>query len=200
MKSDGGEITQKIFTPQHVYFYIVELHDKPVSIQDFYNFNPDIRATKGLYTIQYIPSSDVRRNPKFPYLIGQDLVRLRVTVSGPKHWNMICQRIPELDWIKRNSTFSNDFFAIAKKHPGLTLRFSIDFPKYCAKIEKQAEEQGIDIDHKPLVVYQWGKDMREKHKDVTLSSPRTKADYLVALLEIEKSPTVLGEIKQSKGE
>ena len=196
---ERSEITQKIFEPKHIYFYVVSLTDKPISLKNFKSFDPDIRTTKGLYTIQYLPLGSPGRNIKFPYLIGQDLVRLRVTVSGPKHWECVCQRIPELDWIRRNSTFSDKLFAIAKKHPGLTIRFGIDFVKYCEKIERAAEEQGIDIDHKPLVCYQWNDTVREQNKDKQVCPKKTKDDYAIALLEIERSPTVLREIK-NKGE
>lgn len=155
-KMKEREIAQKIFVPGKVYNYIVSIEDFPISRDDFKALRKDIRVTHGRYTIQYIPAGNPKRNPKFPYLIGQDLVRIRVTVSGPQHWDGLCDRIPELAWVRRNSTMTNAYFAIAKKHPGLVLRFGIDFEKYCAKIEKKAEELGIDIDHKPLVVWQWG--------------------------------------------
>lgn len=151
-----NDSSENIFTPGKLYAYIVSIEDFPISLQDFRTIREDVRATRGTYTIQYIPAGSPARNPKFPYLIGQDLVRIRVTVSGPQHWKGVCDRIPELAWIKRNSTLSDDMFSIAKKHPGLVLRFGINFSKYCAKIESRAEELGIDIDHKPLVLYQWG--------------------------------------------
>ena len=132
--------SQNLFTPGKVYTYLVDLYDQPITLKDFHQLKPNIRATHGFFTIQYIPSGSVKRNPKFPYLIGQDLVRLRVTVSGPAHWAMLCTRIPELDWVRRNSTLSGDLFRIAKQHPGLVLRFGIDFAKYCAKIENRAKE------------------------------------------------------------
>lgn len=171
------EIKQNIFAPGHVSVYIVSIYDNPVSLKDFQALKPEIRATRGCYTIRYLPMADKKRNPKFPYLIGQDLVRIRVTVSGPSHWHTLCSRIPELGWLRRNSTFSDALFGIAKKHPGLLIRFGIDFAKYCDKIEKKAEELGIDIDHKPLVMYQWGsKDAPQI--DGKLNPIKTKADYL----------------------
>lgn len=197
-ENKGFDITQKAFQEAPHYIYIVNIFDKPVSLQEFKSFQPDIKATRGSYSIQYIPKCDKTRNPKFPYLIGQDLVRLRVTVSGPKHWALLCTRIPELGWIRRNSTLSGDMFRIAKMHPGLVLRFGIDFSKYCKKIEKAAEELGIDIDHKPLVCYQWSKKTGEKYKDIELAPVKTKADYLSALLEAEQSKTVQSEIKEVK--
>ena len=192
------DLTQKVFQKAPQYLYIVNIYDKPVSLQEFKSFNPDIKATRGMYTIQYIPLCDKTRNPKFPYLIGQDLVRIRVTVSGPKHWDMVCTRVPELAWVKRNSTLTGEMFRIAKMHPGLVLRFGINFPKYCEKIEKDAEEQGIDIDHKPLVCYEWSKKTGEKYKDIELAPIKTKADYELVLLEIERTETVQSEIKEVK--
>lgn len=168
--------SQNIFTPGKVYTYLVDLYDQPITLKDFAQLKPSIRATHGFYTIQYIPAGSVKRNPKFPYLIGQDLVRIRVTVSGPKHWRALCSRIPELGWVNRNSTISDGLFGIAKKHPGLVLRFGIDFVKYCDKITDRANELGVDIDNKPLVLYQWGADDVPK-VDGVLNPLKTKQDY-----------------------
>lgn len=184
------ETSQNIFTPGKVYAYLVSVDDQPITLKDFHELKPNIRATRGAYTIQYIPAGSFKRNPKFPYLIGQDLVRIRVTVSGPKHWSALCSRIPELDWIKRNSTLSDGMFSIAKKHPGLVLRFGIDFVKYCAKIESRASELGIDIDHKPLVLYQWGANDVPK-VDGVLNPLKTKQDYAEELKAVQD--TVKGE-------
>jgi len=189
-------ITQKQFAYEPTYYYIVSIEDKPVSRDRLLRFDSDIKFTKGQYTIQYVPLADSRRNPKFPYLIGQDLVRIRVTVSGPRHWGCLCDRIPELGWIDRNSTLRDEMFAIAKKHPGLVLRFGIDYCKYCTKIEERAEREGIDIDHKPLVTYLWNKDMQNKMKNLNTDGwQKTKADYIKELQEAEKTSTVLKEIK-----
>ena len=178
------ESRQNIFTPGKVYTYLVSLTDYPITLQDFRELKSDIRATHGFYTLQYIPAGSVKRNPKFPYLIGQDLVRIRVTVSGPKHWGALCSRIPELDWINRNSTISDKLFAIAKMHPGLVLRFGINFVKYCDKITNRAKELGIDIDNKPLVVYQWGaKDV--PNVDGVMNPLKTKQDYTKELNEAQ---------------
>ena len=181
------ETTQNLFVPGKVYTYIVSLDDQPISLKDFRALKPNIRATHGFYTIQYIPSGS-KRNPKFPYLIGQDPVRIRVTVSGPRHWKALCSRIPELDWVRRNSTLSDAMFAIAKMHPGLVLRFGIDFVKYCDKITKRAEELGVDIDNKPLVTFQWGADsVPEVDGDGILGPIKTKKDYASALKELSEA-------------
>lgn len=182
--------SQNIFTPGKVYSYLVALDDQPITLKDFAQLKPNIRATHGFYTIQYIPAGSVKRNPKFPYLIGQDLVRIRVTVSGPKHWRALCSRIPELGWINRNSTISDGLFGIAKKHPGLVLRFGIDFVKYCDKITNRASELGIDIDNKPLVLYQWGAN-DVPNVDGVLNPLKTKQDYAEELKAVQD--TVKGE-------
>lgn len=179
------ETSQNIFSPGKVYTYLVDLYDQPITLADFRRLKPNIRSTHGFYTIQYIPAGSVKRNPKFPYLIGQDLVRIRVTVSGPKHWRALCSRIPELAWVDRNSTISPELFGIAKKHPGLVLRFGIDFVKYCDKITNRAKELGVDIDNKPLVTYQWGaNDVPDVDGVIT---HKTKKDYASVLKELMDS-------------
>ena len=181
------ETSQNIFTPGKVYSYIVSIYDNPISLADFKQLKPEIRCTHGFYTLQYIPAGSVKRNPKFPYLIGQDLVRIRVTVSGPKHWGALCSRIPELAWIKRNSTMTDALFAVAKKHPGLVLRFGIDFVKYCDKITNRAKEIGKDIDNKPLVTYQWSADkVPNVNGVITHNTKETYADILRELRDASK--------------
>ena len=168
--------------------YIVNIYDKPVSFKDFASFDPDVRATSGFFTIRYIPKNHRDRVKNKPYVIGQDLIRLRVTVSGPKHWSALCNRIPELGWIRRNSTFKDELFPIAKMHPGLVIRFCLDVPKYCEKITSRANELGIDIDHKPLVAFGCsGKDYTNVYSKKELSEPRTKEDYIEELAEAEQS-------------
>ena len=184
-EADDAKTSLNIFTPGRIYTYLVSIDETPITLSDFKRLKPNIRSTRGAYTLQYIPMGSMYRNPKFPYLIGQDLVRIRVTVSGPKPWAAMCSRIPELAWLKRNSTLSDAMFSIAKMHPGLTLRFGIDFVKYCDKITKKAEELGIDIDHKPLVTYQWGADSVPVVEDGELLPVKTKEDYAKELDEAQ---------------
>lgn len=159
--------------------YIVSLRDVPVSINDFINRDPDIRATKADFTIKYFPKKHKNRVKGKPYVIGQDLIMWRIAVSGPYHWDALCERIPELGWIKRNTTFTNDFFSIAKKHPGLMIKFTIDFPKYCAMIEKKAEEMGLNIEHRALVAYQCSsKDYEDTFSKFEIDDVKTKDDYI----------------------
>lgn len=91
---------------------------------------------------------------------------------------------------------SDYLFGVAKKHPGLVIKFGVNFEKYCEHIEAIAEKEGIDIDHKPLFTYQWNSSVKEELKQVDVTGwQKTKADYADALLEIEQSPTVQSEIK-----
>ena len=174
----GGDSSENSYFPPRIYYYIVRIDSEPVCMDTVKSGDPNVRATKGSYTIQYIPESSPLRHGKFAYLIGQDLVRLRVIVSGYKHWSALASRIPELNWLKRNSTLTPGLFGIAKKHPGMIMRFTIDYEKYCDMITRKAEKQGIDIDHKPLVSYVYSQDVYEKYKDKKFASIRTKQDYL----------------------
>ncbi len=178
-------VTEKQFVCEPVYFYLVSIEDKPVTKERFLRYDSDLRFTKGAYSIQYVPKNSYRSRKNFPYLIGQDLLRLRVYVSGPRHWGCLCKRIPELGWLHRNSTLKDEYFAIAKKHPGLVIKFGVDFSKYCGTIESRAEAEGIDIDHKPLFTYAWNNSVKEEYKDVPIADYKTKEDYADIILEEE---------------
>lgn len=174
----GGDASENSILPPRQYYYIVNIHDEPICLDTVRSGDPNIRATKSLYTIQYIPKASPVRSGKFCYLIGQDLVRMRVLVSCFKHWSALSRRVPELGWIDRNTNLGPDLFAMAKMHPGTIFRFTIEFGKYGNKILKKAQEKGIDIDNKPFVTYAYSQDVYEKYKDKKFAPIRTKQDYL----------------------
>ena len=191
----GGEETSENI-PSKPFFVnkIVSLKDEPVSLETFTNFDPSIRQTGGFYQIIYNPTTSIFHVKNKPFFIGQDLIKMKVSVSGVRHWKCLCQRIPELAWIERNSTLTDQMFANAKKHPGMPLYFSVDWDRYIAMIEQKAEEQGIDIDHKALVVYSASraraKEINESHK---LAPTRTKKDVADILNEVDKEMLEYGE-------
>ena len=174
----GGEASENAYLPIKSYYYIVNIKGEPVCLDTLQSGDPNIRATRSLYTIQYIPKNSPARRGKYCYLIGQDLLRMRILVSGPDHWYGLCSRIPELRWLNQYTTISPELFGIAKMHPGTIFRFGIDFVRYARIIEEKAKRQGIDIDHKPFVTYAYTRDVYEKYKDKKFASIRTKQDYL----------------------
>ncbi len=113
-------------------------------------------------------------------------------VSGPAHWHCLARRVPEFGWIDRNSTLTNRLFAIAKKHPGMNFYFTVDWVRYADMIEAKAAKAGLDIDHKPFVVWAGTNkvkaEMNEKYK---LAEKRKKSYYIQEDIEAEK---------ESKGE
>lgn len=167
---------------------IVSIDELPVVIDpELGMLSRNVRTTSGFFTITYNPEGSPKRVKDKPYTIGQDLIEGRICVSGPAHWNMLCKRIPDLAWIKKWSYFTNDFFAIAKKHPGISFGFNVRWAEYGNYIEKKAEEMGIDIDHKPYVVYittaEKMKVLKEKYK---MYPHPTKEDILPMLEEVDK--------------
>ena len=174
----GGEASEFPYLPPKMYYYLVDLRSEPICLDTLRSGDPNIRATKSMYTIQYIPQGSVARRGDYCYLIGQDLLRMRILVSGYNHWLALCSRIPELNWLNRNSTLTPEYFGIAKKHPGMIFRFTVDFPRYSKLITEKAEKQGIDIDNKPFVCYVYPHDVYEKYKDKKFANRRTKQDYL----------------------
>lgn len=179
-------ITENTLVSPYTTHIIMNIHDEPVSAVTFQSGDPDVRATNGCYTLQYLPRTDRRSIPGKPYIIGQDLIRMRICVSGPDHFNRLASRIPELAWMRRNTTISNELFGFAKMHPGIPLYFTIDWVKYGGKIIKKAEKAGLDINHKPFVAYCCSKSTFETmFKGKELCEKKTDKDYAQEIFEID---------------
>lgn len=166
---------------------VVSLSERPISLTTFTNYDPDVKCTNGWYTIRYNPVGSTDHVKGKPWTIGQDMICMRVSVSGVRHWHCLGKRIPELGWIDRNSTLVDAMFAIAKKHPGMNFGFNVDWVKYCDKIEAKAAEMGLDIDHKAFVVYRAKKDIIKKMNDIYKLAPlKTKEDYEDIIKETDR--------------
>ena len=182
-------------TPMNPFFIkkVVNLYGLPVSIENFRNFDPSIRTTGGYYTLTYYPTTSARYVKGKPYCIGQDLIRLSIRVSGPKHWHCLSGRIPELKWLAKWSTLTDQLFAIAKKHPGSPFGFTVKWEEYTDMIEKKAEEMNIDIDHKAYVVYAAKESLAEEINETHKMAPlKTKKDYQSVLEEVDKEMNIYG--------
>lgn len=175
--------------------HLVRLDDEPVSLHAFTNFDPAVCATAGWYNIIYVPKSSKRYVKGKPYIIGQDLVRLRVTVSGYSHWCCLAKRIPELGWIKRwCPQLQAKLFGLAKRHPGMNFYFSPDWITYADMIMDKAKKQGIDIDGAPFVTYMTTIEKLKKLNETYLLAPKkTKADYAETLENVDQ----LAEVQEA---
>ena len=167
---------------------VVSLSEEPIIIDLSSGLLPrNVRTTSGYFTLTYNPEGSPKRVKDKPYTVGQDLLAARICVSGPKHWNCLCKRIPELMWIKKWSYLNDGLWAVAKKHPGVAFGFNVNWVAYADMIEKKAEEMGVDIDHKPYLVYVTNaakmKELREKYQ---MLPPRTKEDIQTVLDEVDK--------------
>lgn len=167
---------------------VVDLDDFPIVINPQTGLlSRNARTTGGYFTLTYNPEGSPKRVNGKPYCVGQDLIAGRICVSGPKHWHALCKRIPELGWIERWSYLEDSLFGIAKKHPGVSFGFNVRWVDYADMIEAKAEEMGLDIDHKPYLVYitnaEKMKELREKYK---MYPPRTKEDIESVLEEVDR--------------
>jgi hypothetical protein len=175
----------------------VDITDQPVTLDSFKERNPNIRATQGRYTIKYMNKNDKFRTGDKAFAITQDLVRMALHVSGPRHWHCVCQRIPEFAWLERNSTLTDELFGICKKHPGVCFCFTLKFVEYADMIAKKAEEQGLDIDHKPFLSYLCSKaEYERKFADKMFAPLHTKYDYKEELASAYKESVAVQEYKE----
>lgn len=140
----------------------MDLYDNPVILEkDCEDYPKSVRTTCGNYAIKYIPESGKFRNDKYPYVFINDMLPMRICVSGPRHLEHLAERIPEIGWILRNSNYSSGLFHWALWHPGLKIPFVFDVVKYCDKIERKAKAMGIPNtstnEFKPLVNFGLGR-------------------------------------------
>ena len=176
-KEDRSEIIAKTLVNPFSLYKLVSLDEKPVSFDTYVSGSDNnIRATRGIYTITYVsrPNSQGKN-----YMVSQDLMSGMFTVSGWPHFVKLCERIPELAWIKRNSIgLCPELFAMAKRHPGLGFQFTIDWIRYGQKIIETAEAEGIDIDNKPFVAFKCNyKDFDEKYRFKVLGPKKRTVSY-----------------------
>lgn len=190
---ERGIIENSLISPR-AYNYIVNLDDEPVSIESFENKDPKVRGTRGLYSIKYIPSTDINYREGLHFQIGQDLIRWKVLCSGYKMWKALASKIPELGWIDRNSTLVPGLFGLAQCHPGMSIWFTIDWVKYSDKITTKAKEEDIDIDKRPLVAYKCSQSEYEaEYKGKELTDVKEYNDYAAIYNQTRKEITEHGE-------
>lgn len=198
----GEDVEVSAFAPvsPYAYKYPLRLDDAPVDWAQIMSLDPQLRMTKGLYMIKYVPqhSKDFRKGR--PYKIGQDLIRWDVRVSGPKEWKELCARIPEFGWIDRNSTLRTGLFKIAKQHPGMAFWFTVDWIRYKNKLVKKAKSSSVQIE-KPFVarkssLAEYKEIAKTQDKEVML---RYFNDVLTEVNEVEALPTVQREMIRETG-
>lgn len=191
------EVSALTFVSPLAYKLIVNLKEIPVTKTMIQNLDQNLRVTKGLYMIKYIPKTDKRYRKGRPWCIGQDLIQMGVYVSGPTHWNQLCDRIPELNWIRRNSTFSEKLFDIAVKHPGMTFWFCADWVRYEQKLLSVSV---LKTEDRPFGAYKCSAEEYRKHYKDKTATLRVLADVLHEVQEVEMLPSVQNEMIAATGE
>ena len=199
----GEEVEVSANSPAspYTYKYFVRLDDKPVLWNQIQNLDPMLRSTKGLYMIKYTPKNSKDRKKGRPWKIGQDLIRWDIRVSGKAHWHQLCDRIPELDWLRRNSTFEDGLFDLAVNHPGMTLWFTVDWLRYSTKIRTQSKSASVQW--QPLAAR---KASVEEYKRIAQHSNNKAVlcryfnDVLKEINDAEKLPAVQEEMIAAEGE
>lgn len=168
---------------------IIDLNDEPVTtnLLEGECYPKSVRSTCGQYAIKYLPKSDRARREKFPFVFINDMLPMRICVSGPAHLRALAGEIPEIGWILRNSNYESGLFHYAWIHPGLKIPFSINAAKYADKVCEKAKEMGIDttgnafrpfvnfIAAKPVLEKMYGKKKEWKTSPLAYSKILAKA-------------------------
>lgn len=193
------EISEHAPVSPYAYKYILNLQDKPVDLAQLQALNPNLRTTKGLYMIKYTPLKSKDAKKGRPWKIGQDLIRWDIRVAGKSHFRILCDKVPELGWLRRNSTFSDKLFDISRDHPGMTFWFSVDWVRYVEKLQAQSSSvlRSPFVSRKSSV-----EDYLENAKSLNDKALllRCYNDILKEINDAEKEPAVQEEMLEFSGE
>ena len=184
------------------YKYIVRLDDNPVDWDQVKALDPNLRVTKGMYMIKYTPKTSGDYKKGRPWKIGQDLIRWDIRVSGPQHWHKLCEKLPELGWLERNSTLTDYMFGLAARHPGMSFIFTVKWEEY----EKQLQEKSISVLKTPLQSgFVSRKCSFKEYEEVYKAQDKAMlirylSDVLSEVQEVESSQAVQEEMFKATGE
>lgn len=157
---------------------VISVRDEPVNLEQFTNFDTTVCTTSGRYMIMYKPSSCKEVTNGNNYIIGQDLVRIKVRVQHYRQWRYLASKVPELDWVARwCPSLNKELFEIAARHPGIPFPFSPDWVAYAKCVEQKAHERGMTL-NAPYVVRMCKKEeIVELNQKYFLNEKRTTKDY-----------------------
>lgn len=197
---DGLECEVSALSPAspYSYKYIIRLDEGVPNWDQIMALDPNLRATKGLYMIKYIPRGSREYKKGRPFRIGQDLVRWNVHISGYKAWTKLAEVLPEFRWLFRNSTLTENMFRIAVEHPGMALWFSIKWDEYEAMLKQKSQsvQKGLLMSRKTSVAEYKTLPQLEN----TTLKIRYFNDILKEINEVEATPAVQEEMLAEAGE
>ena len=199
----GTEVSALTFVSPLAYKVIIHLQEKRVTFDMIHNMDTNLRITRGIYMIKYHSKNDKDYKKGRPFTIGQDLIRMGIHVSGPRHFHYLCDRIPELNWLRHNTFYTDKLFDIAAMQTGIPIWFSID---WCGYAEKLASQPGPAFGSKqgpastPYSVFKCSGEQYRKHYKDKCATLRVLNDVLREVQETEALPAVQREMLAATGE
>ena len=180
--------------------FIVSLDDSVVLYSDLLDpeRRKNLRGTTGQFSLKY-DSYNHGVETKYKYIFfTNDFYGINIRVSGPAHFHKLAFIIPELGWIKRNTTYDDKLFVVAKAHPGIPVPFSLDAVRYYDMIVAKMNAAGIDpTENKPFVAFRFAENLPHIEIDTrTMYMPECKKYYFAALTRIEQEGAKLASTNQ----
>lgn len=171
-------------------FFIISLKDEPVVTTQIKRLDPNIRATKGVYYVKYWSDnsigSRIAKYADYKYAIVCDMLTFNVRVRDYKHFCIAANYIPELAWLKRNTSIGEHVFGLAKLHQGMLIPFCMNMDEYVKMIKAKAFKMGLCCEDgnglkgvnsfKPLCTFKYAKDGKDLfyEKDIEIITPGKK--------------------------
>lgn len=203
LDKNGEVISALTFVSPLAYKVVINLSGERVTEDMIQNMDPNLRITRGMYMIKYVPKTSREYRKGRHFIIGQDIIRMGIHIAGVEHFHKLCDRIPELNWIRHNTHYEDGLFRIAALQTNIPIWFSIDWCGYAKKLEalpglEFGSKQGVGS--APFASYKCSaKEYREHYKD-KCATLRTLHDVLKEVQEAEELPSVQKEMLESSGE
>lgn len=121
----------------------IHLNDLPITTEEIYPENPNIRLTNFYYYIKYAPKPIGAKGMENPFVIVADIL-LPVGKLRFANWEDLNKKREEnlaLDWIFRNTYIKEEVLEIARENIDLPIQCGFDVVAYQHKIKDIAAKQ-----------------------------------------------------------
>lgn len=192
-KVKGSGIIANTIVSASQHKFIIDLLDRPISV-DLCKSHPEmLRLTTGMYRIKYFGYGSKYHKKDRPFYFDCDLFEKGFKVSGPEMLKAYAEQIPEVAWIMRNTSISDSLFDAAYECRGIGIPFTIKIGMYRKKIlEQNPHCKSV------FVARQLPPKMPHAFKGLTIPDSPNIHEYESEMLAAEQSESVRNELESDK--
>lgn len=129
---------------------LIDITEKPISDVTFdtFMYNENLRFTNGTYELIFRPITKQKVNSwNKPFLIRSDIFKNTSKIRVPSYKALlnIAEVNPEVAWLVKWTTISEEMFECAKIHRMMPLAFTMKYTDYCKFLKKQDKKAPMQL-------------------------------------------------------